>query len=188
MWSRSDRWDHIIKMETIEAINKRLKDYFGLFETTDKPNYRIVFSDEQFENRLTNRSREGFILQQAEFRKMPKYSWIKSKYILEKLIPVPPQNLHELTEPLSYECIWVFEDRHGNPLPPIWSAIELILDTLHKQMTGIIKKYTDPEMEPEANNKRVDQLVEDLFGNETEISDALTYKQGIVVPSNYKEH
>lgn len=176
-------------METVETLNTRLVDYFGYF-VGNKPNYRIVFSDEQKEKRLTDLTREGFKLQKPTILEMPKYSYIKGKYLLEKLIEVPPQNLHELTELLSYECIWVFEDRNGFPLPPVWNAIEIIVKTLHDNM-GQKKKYHDPESSLEesleSKEKRVKQLEEDLFGNESEICDALRYQQGIVVPHNYNK-
>ena len=166
-------------MEPLEVINQRLLEYYGRFESTDMPNYRVVFSDDQREVRINGQG----------FQEVPKYSYIKRKYLLEKLILA---NNPELTTVYSYECIWPFEDRHGNPLPPKWEAIELIINQVHKQMgdkSGV--KYVDPEKTAEGQieekKKRVEKLIEDLFGNESDIADALHWQQGVPVPSNYNK-
>ena len=82
-------------METLEIINKRLKDNYG--ETVDRPNFRIVWSEDQFENRLTHFTDEGFELIHPEVRQLPKYKqWIHDKYVLERLTEVPIINENEL--------------------------------------------------------------------------------------------
>ena len=51
-----------------------------------------------------------------------------------------------------------------------------------------LAKYVDSEENttPEGRDCRITKLQEELFGNETETGDALRYKEGIVVPTNYE--
>ena len=171
--------------ETIVNLNKRLRDYFGYFDGI-QPNYRIVWADDQLEKRLVDCTPEGMQLLYPEVREVKKYNYIKERYLLEKLVPVSELNAHELVDELSYECIWNFEDQYGFPLPPKWEAIEFILDTLHKQM-GKKAIYKEPEKTVESEKERIDGLIEDLFGNETSVGDALSYGSGVAVPHNFEK-
>ena len=170
--------------ETIVNLNQRLSDYYGLFES-GQPNYRIIWSTDEYEIRLTDNK---------GFQEVPKYMYARDRFILEKLIPTPELNSNELISRLTYEPLWVFEDRHGNPLSPIWQAIEMIISTVNRQLAEAGRmgvKYKDPESDPneaiEAKSKRVDSLLDDLFGNETAIGDALAHGYGVVVPNSYKD-
>ena len=174
-------------METLEIINKRLKDNYG--ETTDKPNFRIVWSEDEFENRLTNFTDEGFELIHSEVRRLPKYrQWIKNKYVLERLTEVPVFQENELpVSKLSYEPLWVFEDVKGDAVRPTWSAAKFVIETVHEQVrtAGVYIKYKDPdsgltkEQQFEKRNLELQAIQDELFGNETTIGDALAYKQGV---------
>lgn len=164
--------------EPIDVVNQRLIDYFGLFE--DQPKWRLVFSDDQFEKRhgtFNDYTPEGFFVRQVtEIRLVPKYrQWIQHKWVLERLTAVPEQCQEELLTRLSYEPIWVFEDKKGNPLPPIWLAIEFIIQSMFGHVG---KKYVVPS-EEEANEKRIQSLQESLFGNESVIADSLAYKEAV---------
>lgn len=166
-------------VEPIEILNQRLIDHFGIDTSTGQPNWRIVFSEDQFEKRLTKHTKEGFELLTPEMVELPKYKqWIHAKFILEKLVIVPTPNSDELTTKMSYEPCWVYEDSHGNYLPPKWEATQLIVDTVHKQLNaskGL--KYKDPESHLEGSleekEKRIQELEEALYGNESDMGDAL---------------
>ena len=174
-------------METLEIINKRLKDNYG--ETVDKPNFRIVWSETEFENRLTNFTNEGFELIHPEVRQLPKYrQWIREKYVLERLTEVPIINESELPESrLSYEPLWVFEDAKGNAVRPTWPAAKFVIETVHEQVrtSSYYTKYKDPdngltqEQQFEKRNLELQEIQDELFGNETTIGDALAHKQGV---------
>jgi len=175
----------------IDEINRKLSDHFGLFEST-YPNYRIVWSEDQFEKRLgtyEDRTPEGvFIREVTEVRLVPKYrQWIHNKYILEKLFPIEGINEKLLTvEKLSYEPIWTFEDKFGNALRPNWIAAKFIVDTIHANIrTKGYKKYKEPTKEEAVHIRmeRINQIEQSLFGNETDLGDALAHKQAIIVPN-----
>jgi hypothetical protein len=164
-------------MESLAVINKRLVDHYGKFED-GRPNWRVVWSDDQIEKRLVSHTPEGFELITPVVREVPKYWYAQHKYILEKLVPVPQVEGNDLTELTSYEPIWTFEDKNGNPLPPIWEAIYLLIQTIHENlaMAGRRAPYKLPEElgnSPEAREDRIRKLQEELFGNETTVTDAL---------------
>lgn len=161
--------------ERIETLNTRLIDHFGKFENGD-PNFRIVFSDDQVEKQLSEYTESGILLITPQLRTVKKYPWIKSKYLIERLVPVPEANAHELTTKLSYEPVWVFQDHNSNPLPPLWDVCKIVLDTLIRQMTT--KRAPDKQDPSEYNTiealeEKAKVLEKSLYGNESSITDAL---------------
>src|ERR1043166_1123060 len=117
-------------LESIETLNERLENTYGKYENF--PRWRIVYSEDQYEKRLTHYTSEGFELLSPVMMELPKYKqWIHNKYILELIMPIPEFQRHEVVGVLSYEPVWVFEDGRGRPLPPKWEAIQLIIKTVH---------------------------------------------------------
>ncbi len=177
-------------MESIPILNGRLKDLYGKTSGGDQALWRIVWSEDQFEIRFgdyEDRTTEGLLIRQvSEYRKVPKYrQWIHAKYVLERLIVVPETNTTELTTKLSYEPIYVFEDGEGNPLLPIWNAIEFVIKQVYKNMEqhNTVPKYQDPESDTvnakEIREQDILNLERDLYGNETKIGDSLEKKEGV---------
>lgn len=176
----------MIPIEPLEVINKRLKEHYGV--TEDKPNFRISWSDDQWEHRWTANTEEGLQLIHPEVRRMRKYPYLKGKHVLEQLTEVPIISQHEIPEfALSYEPLHVFEDNKGNPLPPAWIAAKWVVDQIHRQIeeAGLYTKYKDPlaglNTKDLLEKKRTEiiQLEETLFGNETTVGDSLAYKEGV---------
>lgn len=181
-------------MEPIETLNKRLLQNYGLFNTTNQALWRIVWSEDQMEKRWTTHNDLGWELLQPEVVERPKYrQWIKNKYILERLTAYPEFVERDVINRISYEPVWVFEDNKGNPLPPVWPAIYLIIEQVHKQAMNYVPgaaKYKDPDIVDPKDVKEkqledVKKLEEQLFGNETDVTDALAYKEGVTVPTTY---
>jgi hypothetical protein len=180
-------------METIEVLNRRLEERYGKY-LDGRPLFRIVFSDDQFEKRWVEYSK-GVQLLNKRIEEKPKYrQYIPHKYIIERLTVIPEFVETDLIENTTYECLWVFEDVQGNPLPPKWEVCEIVIDQVHKASVravgGKIDEDTlmeslslkDPNLPPEIKQARLNQLVQDMFGNETDVTDALAHKSGIVVP------
>jgi hypothetical protein len=179
----------MIMPENIGTINERLLQTYGRFSTTDLPLWRVVWSEDQMEKRWITHTREGFELLEPEVQEVPKYrQYIQHKYVLERLVAVPENADNDLVNPISYEPVWVFRDKDDNPLPPIWKAIVVVIGSVYQaaaKATGA--RYKDPEVfdkkdAPEARKAKVDGLVRELFGNETDTGDALAHKEGIVCP------
>lgn len=182
--------------EKVETINQRLADYFGIDTVSGQQMWRIVWSEDQFEKRFgeyEDRSPEGlFIRRVREVREVPKYrQYIDHKYVLEHLVVVPDINIPELpTVKVSYEPIWVFEDRNGFPLPPKWEASQYIINTVHAAMGkpgANLKKYIDPDEDPQNKISRVNQLVDELFGDQSSLQGTTKTGETIIVPRNYQK-
>jgi|GraSoiStandDraft_4_1057263.scaffolds.fasta_scaffold00110_28 hypothetical protein len=176
-------------MESVETINQRLIDYYGLDVASDRPIFRIVWANEQLEKRRVDVTEAGIELLFPEVVEIKKYSYLKDLYVLERLVVVPEEYQRELGVKTSYEPLWAFADENRNPLPPLWSAAKFIIDTMYAALgKSNMAKYVEDEKQttPEGREQRITELQEELFGNETEVGDALRYREGIVVPPNYK--
>lgn len=167
--------------ESIESINKRLISEFGR-ELNGKPKFRVVFSEDQYEKRITEFTDEGFELLQPEVRLLPKYKqWVKAKYILERFVPVVGET--DLLDNMSYEPVWVFQDKNGNYLPPFFEGCSLIIEGLYERTKKTsFAKYKDESVSKEARLAEVERVERELFGNETDVGDALAYGSGVTVP------
>jgi hypothetical protein len=177
-------------MESVYNLNRKLVDTYGKFDTTDYPLFRVVWSNDEYERRLITHTKDGFELANPAVLEVPKYKqWAADRYILESLVGVPEEQQFELGgRKFSYEPIWVFEDKDGNALPPIWGAIWVIIKSIQDKMDAArdgTPKYKDPYAgltTPElieAEKARLDGLEKELFGNENKITDALAQDSAV---------
>ena len=179
--------------EAIESINKQLSDLYGIDTVTGQAMFRVVWSDDQFEKRLSKFTPEGFELLYPAETIWPKYrQYIKERYILERLVQVPPhQQIELLGLKISYEPLWTFQTEQGVYLPPRLDACQFVIDSVYaaEGKQSMRAKYVNPEdgNPVEAKMERVDKIQKELFGNETDTTDALAHGQGIVVPTNYEK-
>lgn len=181
--------------EGLDYINNLLKEHFGIDTDTSKPIWRVVWSDSQYEHRLgtyDDYSPGGIYLRTiTEVRETRKYTWINNKYVLERLVVIPDQNLKELpATKKSYEPLWVFEDAKGNYLPPLFRACKLIVDSVYAAIysTSNLARYKKSSEETEKETKdRVDGYVNELFGDESGLMQStLGGGNAIIVPSTYE--
>lgn len=174
-----------VPIEPLEVINRRLVDHYGATEErgVSRPNFRIVWSEDQMEMRRTEFTDEGFQLLVPEVRNLPKYrQWVKEKWVLERLTVVPFINEADLpASKLSYEPIWVFEDAKGRALPPAWVIAQFVVDGIHQAMeqAGVYTKYKDKNETPEEKRLRLKAIEDEMFANETRTGDSLAHKEGI---------
>lgn len=167
--------------ETIIDINKKLREEYGT-EFGNSPRFRVVFSEDQYEKRLTDCTDEGFELIIPQVRLLPKYKqWIREKYILERLIPVIGET--DLVTKISYEPAWVFQDKQGNYLPPFYEGCKHVIESMYSLMNnaGSFTKYKDKNVSPEERLIEVKKVEEQLFGDESNITDALHDGTGVTV-------
>lgn len=168
--------------ESIESINEKLLENFGT-NFGNSPKFRVVFSENIFEKRLTEYTDDGFLLLQPEVRLLPKYKqWIHQKYILEKLQPVEDSEDNDLVTKVSYEPLWVFQDKDGNYLPPFYEGCKYIIEIMFENMGrkgSIHPKYRDKNISKEERLAEIEKMEKELFGNETSVTDALAYGWGV---------
>lgn len=170
--------------ESIEEINGLLIDHYGIDTISGNSIYRVVWSEDQLEKRWTSYTDSGVQLLQPEVREYPKYrQWIHEKYIIERLTIIPDLKIDGApANQVSYESIWVFENALGDYLPPRFSVCKFVLDTLHAaEGKSSMAKYVDELINESAEVKesRLNKLQNELFENETDIGDALAYREGV---------
>ena len=173
----------------VEEINLYLKRNYGYFN--EEPTWRVVWSDDQREMRkgtfnYFDKSTGAFLRTEVGVHEVPKYDWIKEKYVLERIMPVPEINRDELTSKLSYEPVFTFDNDAGQALIPRLDVCQLVIEAICKEAAkhmGVKYKdpYADPKIAPEVHKAHIDNLTKELFGNETAVGDALHYKDGVVI-------
>jgi len=167
--------------EPLKIINQRLLDHYGRFEN-GFPNWRIVWSDDQYEKRLgtfgSNPDSLIYTGEVTEVREVPKYGYMLHQYVLERILPVPAIHENELFQRTSYEPVWGFVDNEGNPLPPKFEVADIIIKHVMDRAAQATHtaKYKMPELEqqtPDAIRERIRLTQLALYGNETSVGDAL---------------
>jgi hypothetical protein len=164
-------------MNLIE-VNKKLADNYGLF-FDGKPNYRVVWSTDETEKRFgTVRVFAGsiFIREETGVHEMPKYPFSKDRFVLEKRILLFNP---ELTEKIGYEPLFVFQDKHGNPLPLAWRPLEYIL---YFAINGTPKTLSEHADEDKAKfDAEVNEFMLQIEDNSPTLAGALHDGQAVVV-------
>jgi flagellar basal body rod protein FlgC len=178
--------------EPIESINRQLADLFGRDTVTGLPIWRVVWSEDQYEKQWDEHLQEDGVSKRWEVKEVKKYDYITEKYVLEQLVLVPDiQQEQVLGKKISYEPMYPFENNEGEYVAPRIDMCQLVINSVNAARgKQYYRKYVDELTKNpiEAVKKRVDALYRDLWGNETDVTDALAYKEGIVVPTNYTKN
>ncbi len=161
--------------QEIKEINRQLTARYGIdTDSNFAPIWRLVWSEDQYEQRLTNYTDTGLQLLQPEVRMLPKYrQWVQPPcWVLERLVVVPVVNQHELPSTAkSYEPIHPFlNPRDGNAIEPVFRACAFLVDLIYAAQgkKGMVKYVDELAKEsPEEKRIRIDKLVDELFGDES---------------------
>jgi hypothetical protein len=177
--------------EPIESINRQLIDQFGIDTATGRPIFRVVWSEDQFEKRMTNTTQEGLLLPYSILKELPKYrQWIQEKYVLERLVLVPETDQAEIpTSKMSYEPLWVFKGKDDMYVPPTMWACKFVIDTLYAALgKQSLVKYVDEEAKNpiETREERIKKLEDELFGDESFLLGRTITGEAIAMPQSYK--
>lgn len=134
----------------IDELNRRLKTLYGC-ELDGRPKFRIVWSEDQYEYRkgiFENWYGSIFLSREECVKEVRKYSYIKDRWILEKLILASNPELPNSRNG-SYEPVFVFQNKDGVYLEPIWAAIELLMYALTGPRQTLPTPNEDEELEKE---------------------------------------
>lgn len=177
--------------EPIESINQQLVNLFGIDTITSQPMFRVVWSNDQFERRLVDTTDKGIFLLHSEVREVPKYPWIKERYILERLVLVPEFHQTELAgKKLSYEPLWVFKGKDEQYVPPTLWACKFVIDTVFAALgkKGLVKYVDEEARNPvEYKKMRIKEYEEQLFGDESSLQLKTVTGEAVAYtgPTNY---
>lgn len=128
--------------DNVKNINKILLDRHGKTPDGFGPLFRLVWSDDQHENRFgTFKEFYGkiFIREVTETRLVPKYPHVKHEWILERWFPPEIAYNRELPDSIrgSYEPVQVFRHENGSSVPVTERIVEEIIWTLfHPKLEG----------------------------------------------------
>lgn len=168
----------------VQEINKRLKIIYGMGQNSNNQLYRIVFSDNERENRIgffNTFIGKIFLRQEKGNQSVKKYIYIKSKFLIEKWNSSEIAYTPELPESIkgSYEPLYIFEDSQGNYLP-VNEKAALMVCYANFNPTGYWERKNQLEDE---ERKREKEEYEDIYfsnQNKENLSDVSSIDSSLV--------
>jgi len=157
--------DTILASSIQEELDKGPKNPQNL------PIFRLVWSEDLFEKRLgTFRDYDGdtFIRERIEVENTKKYNFINNRWIFEQWFPPEVAFNSELVESNKgdYICIYVFEEKNGQPLPLNLTVIQfLVHECLKPKTSEQFKKSYSITIEEEKRKRAFDKDI-DMLGDE----------------------
>lgn len=149
------------------AINKMFKDIYGV-SPHGKPWFRLVFSETQTEKRSGIHTKwYGPIWLGESFgtELCKKYMYLKDQWVIEKWYYHDPRIILEVHTELgvkaTYEPIWAFPNRDGQPILPSWDACVLVVNCL---LHG--RPMTKAEYDEEERKQFAKEVAEDKMAME----------------------
>lgn len=173
----------------LEVMNNQLATQFGIDTLSGRAIWRLVWSNDEFEKRFgefEDRDSNGSIIRRvSEVREVPKYrQWNPDKYILERLVIVPDHQRQELAGAVqSYEPIHTMMDRNGEFLPPRLDVCQIVIQHIYAAQGKAPIKIADPRADGnnglEAQKKRIDDIMEYFYVNDTELQQDLKFGHAV---------
>jgi hypothetical protein len=158
----------------VERINKKLGELYGK-NLSGKHNFRVIWSDDQLEFRdgtFNDYYGSVFVRTFKGIRQVPKYSYIKERWILEIL--VPPVMHHGLVDHNGYEPLYVFESAKREYLVPKLEVCKIILHlVMNPEMNALQRKELFETMDKRSFSKDVEYFKDVL-------EDASPYMGGLL--------
>lgn len=167
--------------EITEWLNKQGKSPTGL------PLFRLTWSDGETEWRygvFREYFGEIFIREEYGTKLVPKYPYIKSRWILEMWFPPEISMAKELPHSRqgSYEPLFVFQDKNGNELLVAMRPVEYIVNfALHGPRMSSNARASEDKIEEEIREAKEMAEFEDKIDCSV-ISSLLHSKEAIVRP------
>lgn len=182
----------------ITKLNKQLEKEYGLgfsenglqMGAGNRPLWRIVWSLEQTERRLgTYRDfipGTNILLREVtEIREVPKYPWVKPRWLLEKLMYAPCPDLPETLDKPHYELIYVYQNLADEFVMPVWELTKFLIDNINLGAEEAARRnpYMNPEkweaLMHEEDRKKEEKIYDELLQESSPIASALGDKEGV---------
>lgn len=115
-----------------QAINDRLLELYGKHISSDRPRFRVVWSDDQFEKRFGDfqvYAGDVYLRNEVGIREVPKYNWLENQWVVERLHDNYHQDVFDGVH--TYEPLFSFPKN----LPVSWEAIDFVVKTALKLYT-----------------------------------------------------
>lgn len=163
---------------TQETINKRFEQFYGT-DIAKRPRFRLVWSEDITEKQDGEHHEfdaSGALLRIFKgIKEVPKFIYLGvfERWVLEVLSDTPNG-----TD--DYEPIFVFQTKDRKFLPPAWAAIEKFCYAWENRFNKDIKAKELTEQELREMSEA--GIFEELFGNDTEVSDSFKQGSAIALP------
>ena len=178
-------------MENIKHINKYLKSQYGTALDGSFAKFRIAWSEDLFE------TRKGLFSELAimeEIRTVPKYSYIKDKFILEVYVRAFPDvfgrsiehNELAVLKSDGYEPLRVFRTRDNKYLPPDLEISKLICDAFIELVNRPKSQRLTEGVAANNEKQSIDSEVEKFFNilsmSDSDLLQQFKHKEAIILP------
>lgn len=155
-----------MKNAEVDLINTVIRRH-GTNQYGD-PIFRVVFSDNQVESRkgtYTDYAGDIFIRTVTEVREVPKYPNLKGKWILERWAPGELSYHPDLITMKNgvYICVYAFQDKDGNYLPPLLKVAEILIYHLLNPRTRGEALAQDKIIDAETEEQEISVIEEELI-------------------------
>lgn len=151
----------------VDFINDELKIYGS--NIYGDPLFRVVFSDDQTERRegiYTDYHGDIYLRTVREIREVRKYPWIKEKWILERWadgkLAYHPSLIIEDSKDGVYVCVYVFQDKYRNYLPPLLKVCQIVISNLLHPRNLSQALSQDKEIEAKEEEREIDAIEQEL--------------------------
>ena len=178
----------------IRRLNRELKRHFGMDDDDMAPMWRVSWSDDQYEKRLSKYTTSGIELLYPIVQELPKYPWVAGRWMLENRVLVPEVSRIELGGiTKSYECMYAFPTRDKQPIQPSFAACKFLADAVlaAKGKESLGPKYAHPlagmksEEIKHAKKVEIDAIMEELFGDESFLMGRTITGEASAMPQQY---
>lgn len=179
-------------MENIKHINKYLKSQYGT--ALDGPNkFRIAWSEDLFETRKGLFSELAIV---EEIRRVPKYSYIKDKFVLEVYVRAFPDvfgrsiehNEINVLQSDGYEPLRVFRTRDNKYLPPDLEISKIVCDAflelINRPRSQRLTESIAAGNEKESVDNEVNKFFNILNMSDSDLLQQFKHREAIILPGN----
>lgn len=149
--------------------------------------YQLTWSGNAFELRrgvFNDFYGDIFVREFRGVRLVPKYPYIESRWILEKYFPPSVAFSEALPESNegSYEPIFVFQDKNGNPLPVVLKVVEMLInyDRNQSKPSSVQRASEAKEAFEKLEEKEFNDILDSI--DTSPIQSLLHTKEAIVKP------
>jgi hypothetical protein len=171
-------------------INKFLRPFGNNQINPREPMFRLVWSEFQRELRTGEYDVHYgplFIRKEVATKEVPKYPFLKERYILEQWYPPDIAYTKELPNSAqgSYEPIYVFESGKGDRLPLNKRVVEIIMHGVFNTSETEKDRACRMKAAEDLKELKEQEYFEDALECSSDIMSNLHFGEGIIVPSNY---
>ena len=179
-------------MEEVKIIKKMLAETYGKNDD-GRSKFRLIWSESEDgleKRRGTVQVYYGsiFIREESGVHELRKMNYVRDRWVLERLMYNGSGEIVADTHE-TYEPFYVFQDKDGEYLKPLWIVCQLLCDQWLENVEGkrtLRTEKMDRDEDKKTFAKEVLKFEEYLEGELSYTASMLANKEGVVVPVDVK--